>query len=91
MLKHINTTTVSSNQINSVYVTFEIKTSDYDGTDLYAVFNRKYREPLDKDNTCLIPADVLQDNETIKIGLLGELEDYRINTNSVQIKLFKGY
>lgn len=72
-----------------IYIEFDIRTLDWDGTEKVAIFNGEYKVVLDEYNKCQIPTEILGDDSPIFIGLIGTATDYRINTNQVKLNIIK--
>lgn len=73
---------------DNLYVKFNIITSDWDETNLSAIFNKSIVVDLLDDFTCKVPQEIVDLGSEFTIGLYGTNEGYIINTNNVIIKMF---
>lgn len=81
---------ITSKSLKSIFVQFDIRTSDWDDTAITAVFNGKSIRILDDTYMCDIPLEAIDSEGEVDVGLFGVKDDYRINTNKVRMKVFEG-
>lgn len=72
-----------------VFARFNIKTSDWNDINMFAVFDKTITVAINDDFMCRVPQDIIDCGEEFRIGLYGIYEDMIINTNCVTVKPFK--
>ena len=78
--------------LNALKCAFEFRTKDWDNTEKFAAFvpyratnsisdSEKVYIPLDENNECDIPFEILENSEYFSVGVFGTSQSYRIVSN----------
>ena len=93
VLNYLETPSIFSGDVNNDSVAFEFS-KEWDGFTKTAIFYRSkadvYERPLDNNNTCLVPSEVMISKSIMYVGVIGIKEDTIITSEVLAYRIGDG-